>query len=1042
MTETPSIAVYNASAGAGKTFALVRDYLQILFTSDNEFKFRNILAITFTNKAVAEMKTRITDNLREFSEGKDSPLFKAVMDATELDAEAIQKKAARLLKNIIQDYASFDVVTIDTFTHRIIRTFARDLRIPQNFEVELNTEEVLQLAVDNLISQAGTDPKITPVLLDYAMEKVGDDKSWDISKDFYDIAKLLLSENDRKFLKLLHERSLDDFVALKKHLYENLARKKAIIKNKAQQLLDFIASQGLDAKNFNRGSLPRALTKFTESNFTFDTSTQWFQNLDEAPLYTKSQKQDIKDILDRVGPKIVVDFLEVQALLGGYQLDQELLKKITPLSLLKAIDQQVQQIKADKNLLLISDFNEVISNSIAAQPTPFIYERLGERYQHYFIDEFQDTSVLQWQNMIPLIDSAVSTGGQERPKNSVMLVGDPKQAIYRWRGGYAEQFIELSAGHNPFQNPDKKTIHLDTNWRSTEAIINFNNAFFSASAEVFEELAYRAIYTTGNQQKTNTRTGGMVTLNFVNAQTVEEAEPLYLERTLRTIQETLATGFAKQEICILTRKKSEGIALARYLQEHDIAIISSESLLLAQSPEVNFIVDLLSFMQRPDAKAIRIKLLEYLAEHYYKSEDPHGFYIRYLPLDGQKLFDALDGEKEPFLLATCGQLPLYESVEYIIRHFGLNTNGGAYLQFFLDAVFDFSEKNDSGAYGFLEWWEKKAGSLSISTPPNLDAIQIMTIHKAKGLEFPVVVYPFAETNLYPAQDTNWYQTEPDAYKGFKALMINQKKGLLDLDDQSAELYHAKRRQQQLDNLNLLYVALTRPVEQLHIISRATEKSKPSEDPTDFAALFINYLDSKGQWEPDTDSYRFGESHKRTAPPQLTTGQELKLYSSSKESHNIVLVTQAERLWDEQRRESINMGNLLHDLMAGIKWPQDIQKAVKRAQVKGTLKAGEAAGLERQITQLIKLLRAESFFDKENTILNERDLLHQGQLLRPDRVEIDPKGNAYLLDYKTGTPLEEHRVQVIGYGQALEAVGYTVVKKLLVYVNTDPLILQV
>ena len=1043
MSQNPSIAVYNASAGAGKTFALVRDYLSILFSSSNDYQFRHILAITFTNKAVAEMKTRITDNLKDFSEGKTSPMFHAIAEVTGLDEEAIQKKSARLLRNIIQDYASFDVVTIDTFTHRIIRTFARDLKIAQNFEVELNTEEVLQLAVDNLIDRAGSDPQLTPVLLDYALEKVGDDKSWDISKDFYDIAKLLLSENDRKYIKLLQERSLADFVALKKHLRQEMAKKEATIKNNAQELLDFIADQGLEAAHFSGKYFPKAVIKFAEGNFDFNSGSKWFQSLGEIPLYIKKQKQHIKDIMDAVLPKITDDFWAIHSKIGAYNLDQELLKKITPLSLLKAIDQEVQQIKTDKNLLLISDFNEVISNSIAQQPTPFIYERLGERYQHYFIDEFQDTSILQWQNMIPLIDNAVSTGEKELPKNSLMLVGDPKQAIYRWRGGYAEQFIALAAGQNPFQNPDKATINLGINWRSFDAVINFNNAFFTASAEVFEDATYREIYTDGNDQKTNAQQGGQVSISFVSAENKEDAEPLYLERTLETIYETLASGFDKKDICILTRKKKEGIALARFLQENGVAVISSESLLLSQSPQVNFIVNMLAFMRRPDAKTISIELLEYLAKYHLSTDDPHNFYAAHLPLDGQKLFDALAGEKASFDLSLCGQLPLYESVEYIIRYFELNENGGAYLQFFLDAVFDFSEKNDSGAYGFLDWWETKADSLSISIPQGLDAVQIMTIHKAKGLEFPVVVYPFAESDLYPKTDSNWYETPPEDYKGFRALMLSQKKALLDLDDQSAQLYHAKRRQQQLDNLNLLYVALTRPVEQLHIISRVNARSKPTGDPSDFAALFINYLDKKGMWEKDRDFYRFGEPHKKTEKKAAKLNTEvLKLHSSSKESHNIVLVTQAERLWNDQRKESIDLGNMLHDLMAGIKWPEDIQKALTRTQLKGTLQAGEAEGLRRKINELLTDLTQAGFFKKEHRIFNERDLIFNGELLRPDRVELTPDGKAYLLDYKTGNAQEEHKIQITTYAQALEAMGHPVVKKLLVYVNTEPALLAV
>ena len=1043
MTAKPSIAIYNASAGSGKTFALVRDYLYILFKSDNEFKFRNILAITFTNKAVGEMKSRIIESLKSFSRGEPSAMRTSLTEATGVTEDALREKAERLLANIIQDYASFDVVTIDTFTHRIIRTFAHDLHIAQNFEVALHTEEVLQLAVDNLIDRAGHDPQITPVLLDYALEKVGDDKSWDISKDFYEIAKLLLSENDRSYIKMLQERSLHDFTELKKHLLQELAKKEKAINTASQELLDLIAAHGLEHRHFNRSSLPKALLKFAEGNFTFDKTTQWFGNLSEAPLYAGGQKQHIKDIIDPIADTITTAFLKIMDIHTAHAIDNELLRKITPLSLLKAIDQEVQKIKADQNILLISDFNEVISKSIANQPTPFIYERLGERYQHYFIDEFQDTSILQWQNLIPLIDNAVSTGHREEPHNSLMLVGDPKQAIYRWRGGYAEQFITLSAGQNPFQNQDKKTINLEVNWRSYDEIIRFNNNFFSTCATLFEEPAYREIYKEGNQQTINAQTGGQVSIHFVSAETVDEAEELYLEQTLKTITETLASGFLKKDICILTRKKKEGISLARYLQENGVDVISSESLLLAQSPQVCFIVNLLAYMRTPGAQSIRILLLEYLAKEQYNFDDVHAFYAKYLPLDGQKLFDALGGQSPAFSLAYCAQLPLYEGVEYIIRHFGLNKDGGAYLQFFLDAVFDFSEANESGVFGFLEWWAKNSETLSISTPPGLDAVQIMTIHKAKGLEFPVVVYPFAETALYPLKKTNWYHTDPLEYKGFKALLIGHKKQLLEFDEQSAQLYQDKRGQQQLDNLNVLYVVLTRPVQQLHIISRVTAKSGPKNDPSDFADLFVNYLHNQGLWQSGTYYYRFGESQKHPVKEHAVTQTEaLILNSSSKESHNIVLVTRAEMLWDDTLQESINEGNLIHELLAGIKLPDDVPGILRQANLKGTLQKAESDKLEVKINLLLEKLKNIGFFKKQHLVYNERDLIYQGQVLRPDRVEIDATGNTLLLDYKTGSLMETHKTQIKKYALALEAMGHTVVKKILVYINNESPFIEV
>ncbi len=1003
------------------------------------------------------MKSRIIENLKDFAYGENleqSAIFNVVQQTTGMTLEAIRIKSEHILHNIIQDYASFDVVTIDNFTHRIIRSFARDLKIPQNFEVELNTREVLERAVDNLIDRAGSDALLTPVLLDYAIEKIDDDKSWDISRDFYDIARLLLSENDRHFIDLLNKRSLQDFAELKKGLNRKLARWEKEIIQQTQELLDFIASKELLPEHFTGKYLPNALHKFSEGNFTFNPDSGWVKFMDEQPHYKKTQKQYIKDILDTHAGEITSLFSEITVKITQLSLTQELLKKITPLSLLQAINKEVQQIKADKNLLLISDFNEVINKNITNQPTPFIYERLGERYQHYFIDEFQDTSILQWENLIPLIDNAVSTGERVEPSNSLMVVGDPKQAIYRWRGGYAEQFIKLSNGYNPFQNPDMVQVNLDYNYRSHEEIIDFNNQFFTETARFLEHPVYEDIYLKGNKQGKNHRTGGHVSISFIEAQTVEEGKDPYLEKTFEILQQTLGRGYQKEDICILVRKNAEGILLAQYLQEKEIAVISSQSLLVSQSAEVRFIANLLRFMQQPDAQAISILLLEYLAKNRLDLDDPHAFYVKMLPKKGQELFDFLPlkdkpsetketsefseilGTPETFKLQRCQQLPLYEAVEYVVQYFDLNQNAGAYLQSFLDAVFDFGQKSESGMQGFLDWWDKNRDVLSIGTPAHTEAVQIMTIHKAKGLEFPIVIYPFAESALYPGNDTtNWYPTDPADYAGFEALLISQKKGLLHLDEISAALYHEKRQQQQLDSLNMLYVALTRPVEELHIISRIPEKVKPNEDPANFADLFVNYLHNTQQWEEGKLRYTFGRPlDSKIIAEKPSKGTMLSMISSPKESHNLVIVTRAERLWDENRMESINKGNLLHDILASIPNASDIQAALKSAQNSGAIKQEEWADFKTQLQTVIEQLKLEGFFNEKHRVFNEREMVHRGNILRPDRVEMDERQNAYLLDYKTGAPQASHQDQIHTYANALTAAGMNVVKKILVYVN--------
>lgn len=1041
MQDHHTISIYNASAGAGKTFALVKNYLVILFKSKNEFKYRRILAITFTNKAVAEMKLRIVDNLQSFTKDEiindPSPMLLAIEEETGLSRLDIQNKSKKLLKNIVQDFASFDVVTIDNFTHRVIRTFAHDLKIPQNFEVELNTQDVLEQAVDRLIDKAGKDKLVTDILLDYALEKIDSDRSWDISRDFYDISRLLLSENDRAYLKMLEGKSLEDFAELKRHIRLSvISTEKAIIEN-AKKLLDFISSNGLEEGHFKGKYLPKALVKIADGLFTINTTSAWVVNLGEEPMYTKTQKQPIKDILDEIAPEIALQFNTIKHDILNLSFHEELYKKITPLSVLQAIQDEVDKIKTENNLILISDFNELISKNIADQPTPFIYERLGERYENYFIDEFQDTSKLQWGNLIPLIDNAVSVNQSEDLSNSLMLVGDPKQAIYRWRGGEAAQFIELSNTTNPFQNENKAIINLPFNYRSFHEVINFNNSFFSKLANIFENEDYKRIYTEGNAQQVNSKEGGYVSISFIDAINKEESIPLYLDEVVSRIASCRENGFDLNELCILVRKNSEGIAIAQRLQEENIPVISNESLLIKQSAQVQFIVNLLHYTIEKESSAISIKLLEYLAEEFLNLENPHTFYKNNLIFTGATLLSNALGEKSIFDFEQCANLPLYEAVEYIIRSFELQKDGGAYLQFFLDAVYDFTQKNSGGVPEFITWWDRKQDKLSISTPPGSEAIQIMTIHKAKGLEFPVVIYPFADSELYPrnSDSYNWYLPGKEDFLGFEALLIGQKNELTQFNDQTEALYHIKRSLQQLDNINILYVALTRSVEQLHIITNKGALSK--SEPKSFSDLFMNYVSEFPEFSEE--SYFFSTGNKKRISKPGTSdliSEHLALTSTAKEDHNLIMVTQADTLWDTELVEAINLGNVIHELMENIKFEEDIISALNKARTTGLIEADYYQILYEKLQGLIVLLKTEGFFNKSNTILNERDINLNGKTIRPDRLEINADKEVWLLDYKTGSKNDSHKDQIDVYAKALTTMGYTIRKKIIVYLNEE------
>ena len=456
MQQLSTFQVYNASAGSGKTFTLVKQYLKVLLTSDDLFMFQKVLAITFTNKAAGEMKARVLSSLEEFSEGNTGDLLKIILEETDLNQTIIQERSKKILDAILQNYAAFSITTIDSFTHKIIKSFAHDLGLSLNFEVEMDAISLLNEAVDVLISKIGTHKKLTNLLIDYSLDKADDDKSWDISKDLNDFARVLLNEDDVKHFRKLADKELDDFFELKKKLQKANTEIEATYKKLGEEVLQFIETNGVSMADFAyAGEVVKHFQKFTKLRFLkseelkFDgrlnTTIEEVKSLSAAKA-NPATKQAVDGISDQLRAYYQESKEVYNSSYSNYLLNKITLKSIIPLAVLNNINTELNSIKEDNNIRLNAEFNQLISDNIKDQPAPFIYERIGQRFQHYFIDEMQDTSVLQWQNLIPLIENALA-----QENSNLLLVGDGKQAIYRWRGGKAEQFIALgSKKENPF----------------------------------------------------------------------------------------------------------------------------------------------------------------------------------------------------------------------------------------------------------------------------------------------------------------------------------------------------------------------------------------------------------------------------------------------------------------------------------------------------------------------------------------------------------------------------------------------------------------
>lgn len=1039
MNQTNTFKIYNASAGSGKTFTLVKEYLLLLLSDQRTDNYKNILAVTFTNKAVAEMKKRIVENLAAFSDKdcprKFRPMKQMLEEELGLSSEEMRQKANGILKSIIHNYASFEVSTIDGFTHRVLRTFARDLDLPMNFEVELNTTEVLEQAVDQLIAKAGKDKELTEVLVRFVISKTDDDKSWDVSRDLLKIAGLLTQETNQPFLNLLKDRSLQDFELLGTNLRREVNRLETLARSSSIAFFALLEDNAIEHTSFSGGFCPKFFEKTLASDWPGDFDRQWQIKLEADPLYPKKIPDSQKVILDELQPEIWRLYNQVKSALLELQFLESVQKNLVPLSLLSAIQSEIEAIKRDRNIILISEFNAKIAASIQNQPAPFIYERLGERYKHYFIDEFQDTSELQWQNLIPLIDHALVTE-TDGLGGSLTLVGDAKQSIYRWRGGKAEQFMALCAATNPFSLDRKQVIQLPQNFRSKKEVVVFNNTFFSFSAQVFSNPKHQELFRNTSIQDPVSKDGGYVNLSFIEAENVEEQNIVYPERVLNIIRDLDARGIPKGDVCILTRTLKEGVLVANHLSQNGISVISQESLLVGRSAEVQFVTAILEFALDAGEKQLKLQILQYLTDHKLEVEDRHQFIVNRLDLDDQEFMDSLLEFGINLNLHSISETTLYEAVETIIREFNLIESSDAYLQFLLDFIYETSQGEQTGIFSFLEIWQRKKEKLSIIAPQSEDAVEIMTIHKAKGLEFQVVIYPFAHSKIGDVSRESLWMPLPDNLSEHIPMgYLSANKRMQTWDQLPANLYNNLCSESQLDALNVLYVALTRPVQELYIISKLDSNRKSQADSSSYSGLFIQYLQDKGIWDDKTE-YEFGSKTQYELETREVTKvcEPQQFISSPTERSGISIITRSGLLWDSKQEKAIERGHLVHDLFSGIDIDQDVDRVVSEAREDGLFKYDEETEIRNILLEVVNHAALKEFYSGKTKNYNERNIIsREGKILRPDRLSFN--GNQVsLIDYKTGFTRTEHVNQINQYAQLLEEMGFEIKDRLLVYLN--------
>ena len=1043
MENLKNFIVYKSSAGSGKTYTLVREFLRIVIESDDSTRYRNILAITFTNKAAAEMKERVLDNLKKLSEEKDSNLLLDYAKEFGIEKDIIKTKARKILQSVLHNYSDLKILTIDKFTHRIIRAFAKDLNLSADFEIEMDSDVILKESIDLLISKAGKDEELSVVLLDYLNSKIDDEKNWKIEDDLFNFAKELLKEDNDYFLESLKQMENE---ALKKSKSFVLSRKKELeteVSKAAKSLLDLLEKNGIESTDFAGQTIFNFYKKISEGEF--DSLTKPFSKRLQDALYEDKWLVGKASTTAKANIGLIQEELknmhnEITDVAGEFFLFRLLSENSYNVFLIKEIAESISSIKEEGNILMISDFNKLISTEIKNQIAPYIYEKIGERYKNIMIDEFQDTSVMQWHNLIPLIDNSLSVG------QKTLLVGDAKQAIYRFRGGKVEQFVslphiidkkddelleerELAMVNN--HRPEK----LETNYRSHEQVIQFNNWFFEGLKKFLPENNQK-IYDF-HSQLTNKKNEGLVEVSFLDGEK-EELDELNLEKIKLKIEECKADGFQLKDISILVGKNKAGTKVSNYLIENGYEVLTSESLLIAEDPEVKLISNFLRYIQNNQDNKAKVEVIKY----FFENEKYSPALLKHTTKIKKKttilLNELLVAINPNFNIEKLYEMSLYDMAETLSREFiPPNQKPNAFLIEFLNIIHSYSSRvNDLKS--FNDYFLSKSEKLSLDTP-DADAITIMTVHKSKGLQFPVVISAFTNWDFYVGTNrANVWVDFEGKYPDLPFGIIKLKKEV----EATAykHLYSEDYENIKLDKFNMLYVTLTRAEQRLYVIcDRKVQKGKGEFIDNKINSFVFQVCQTHENFKDD--KLVVGERKKKEKTEEtIEKIEELTSMTSTNWRAKINISKQYQDLWGEKSKGGkIAYGNLIHNIMAQVNSEKDIEQSVSDFTEQGMISLNEQEFYKNEIAETLKIPGVENWFLPDNLVANEKEIISKdGSLYRPDKI-IMLKDKTIVLDFKTGEKRKSYAKQLDNYGQLLSDMNYPNIEKYLLFTKERELV---
>ena len=1025
-----------ASAGSGKTYSLARTYITLLLKNPDRYAYRHILAVTFTNKATEEMKNRILKELHVLSTTPESSDYHDYFIPSMFSSDhEIKQKAAAVLHDILHDYSAFAVSTIDRFFQQTLKAFSREIGQFASYQVELDKNSLVTESVDRVLdSLTEADVNLLGWLTDNVLEQIEQGGRYKTDANLLETAKRLMSVQRQEVV----DRHKVDEDQVCSHANLMNIRKECrrlqeafieTVKDKAKKALDVLHGAGVNPDDSSYKFMS-ALYKYADlkEGDIAELPTQSFMTkaADHELWFSKAKYNTLHPKVYPILETPLEDFCALwDKEFKVYNTTRILDRQLYGLGVAGELSRAFKEIMREKNVLCLDDSNTILKGIIDGSDAPFIYEKTGVRYEHFLLDEFQDTANIQWDNFSKLLHNSDSQGGEN------LIVGDVKQSIYRWRGSDWKLLDQTVPGEFPKYQEEV----LDTNYRSLSKVVEFNNGYFTEAARILDLIngagengPLTKIYSDVEQKiGKKSSSGGSVSVTFCD----ENDE---LQKVLEAVNEARQAGAKLSEIAVLVRNKDNGAEVARYLMENGVTVITDDSLKVKSSVTVRRIVSLMSYMDNP-------------------SDTVNGF-----------LAETLD------MVIPDRCTSLTDMAEAIIRSLKENDEDNIlagevlHVQTFMDSLQDYVNSDGNNLRGFLKYWEQE--DPSISSPSSGDSVRIMTIHKSKGLDFPYVIFPYAEKiSLYKKNNSWCYPDLKDtplegvAEGIYDVLLSKTSEHTL-----FSENFRTESLMQQVDNINTIYVAMTRASLGMHIIAKQPSAkclkalgAGSQKEFSDFSQIMYWYLAHSELVEDvtrtaDEDWVRFdvGEIVDFASLRKDKGSEEARFHVASGEEYPSFPLNPKARLrlsadsvdfFSEEgcagaAASSRIRGVVLHDILAHVQVPSDLEAAVLQSVASGDVAVEEAPEILELLSGRLAEGAAKGWFPEEaDKILNEVEMMDSnGQIYRPDRVVVEGR-KVMVIDYKFGEHHAAYERQIAGYADMWRRMGYDDVTAILWYVQT-------